>query len=69
MKILFEDKTSHGTIKPKNAFGANTIQKGSTPSMFVTHQTPLFSVQNANKEGSIWGIKYSSLSLRAGIKD
>lgn len=41
MKILFGDKTSHGTIKLKMALGANTIQKGSAPSMFVTHQTLL----------------------------
>lgn len=69
MKILFGDKTSHGTIKPKMVFGASTIKEGSASSMFVTHKTPLSSVQNADQEGSIWEIKYSSLSLRAGIRD
>lgn len=68
MKILFRDKPSHGTIKPKMAFGASTIQEGPS-STFVTQRTPLSSVQNADQEGSIWEIKYSSLSFRAGIRD
>lgn len=53
MTILFEDKTSHGTVKPKVAFGTSNMQEGSAPPMFVTHQTALSSAQNANQEGSI----------------